>query len=210
MKDYVVYRHIFPNGKSYIGITCAKPYIRRWRGGSSYAKQPKIWNAICKYGWENIKHEILFDNLSAEEANQKEQEMIQYYQSIENGYNISSGGGGTNGIPCSEETRKKISQANKGRSKGNPEHILAWVKAHGVWNKGKKLSPEHLAKITAERRSRCNKPIGAFDSKTGVLIAQYDSASDAARFCGVSKENISRCAHGGRKTSAGYVWRYLL
>ncbi len=32
-KKYVVYLHIFPNGKYYVGITCANPVNRRWRGG---------------------------------------------------------------------------------------------------------------------------------------------------------------------------------
>ena len=105
-KKYVVYRHIFPNGKSYIGITCAKPYHRRWRAGSSYYKQPKVYNAIQKYGWDNIQHEILYSNLSQADANSIEQEMIAKYNSVENGYNVSIGGGGTYGIPCSEEKKR--------------------------------------------------------------------------------------------------------
>ena len=51
MKDrrYVVYSDILENGKSYIGITCVKPYYYRWRAGSSYKSQPKMYNAILKY-----------------------------------------------------------------------------------------------------------------------------------------------------------------
>ena len=99
-KTYVVYRHIFPNGKSYIGITCVTPYYYRWRAGSSYSHQPKVYNAIKKYGWENIKHELLYENLPQDTTNRIEQEMIEKYDSIENGYNISIGGGGTYGVPC--------------------------------------------------------------------------------------------------------------
>ena len=67
---YCVYMHIFPNQKRYIGQTCQKPE-RRWNNnGSGYLgkrkngeyKQPLIANAIQQYGWENIKHEILFNN----------------------------------------------------------------------------------------------------------------------------------------------------
>lgn len=209
MKTFVVYRHIFPNGKNYIGITCAEPYTRRWRGGSSYQQQPKMWKAICKYGWENIKHEILYENLSQDEANQKEQEMIEYYNSVSDGYNISTGGGGTFGIPCSEETKRKIGAKNKGKPGRHPEHLAEYIRTHGAWNKGKSLSPSHYEKIAQERKQRCSKKIGAFDPKTRELVMIYESATCAAKANGVSKEVISRCANGRRKTSAGFVWGYL-
>lgn len=91
MERYVVYKHTFPNDKIYIGITKKNP-IYRWNKGKGYFTQPKIYNAILKYGWDNIKHEILFDGLSQKEAEQKEIELIKFYNSIENGYNVSTGG----------------------------------------------------------------------------------------------------------------------
>lgn len=208
-KTYVVYRHIFPNGKSYIGITCVKPYYYRWRAGSGYYSQPKVYNAIKKYGWDNIKHELLCENLSQKEANKVEQEMIDKYDSVENGYNVSAGGGGTYGIPCSEETKLKIGQANKGKpSKHGAEPLLKYMKEHGAWNKGGHLTPEQYRKIVAERRARCNKPISAYDPITLKMVAHFECCADASRAMGVAKSNISRCAKGGRPTSAGYVWRY--
>ena len=75
-KKYCVYKHIFPNNKVYIGVTCRKPEYR-WDNGNGYTNtQRKIYNAIQKYGWENVKHEILFENLTKEEAEQKEIELI--------------------------------------------------------------------------------------------------------------------------------------
>ena len=206
-KTYVVYRHIFPNGKSYIGITCVKPYYYRWRAGSSYRKQPKVHNAIKKYGWENIKHELLFENLSQKEANRIEQKMIAKYDSVKNGYNVSTGGGGTYGIPCSEETKKKISRANKGKSCTN-DNLKHYRETHGAWNKGGHLTPEQYRKIVAERRARCNKAISAYDPITLKKVLHFESCAEASRTMGVSESNISRCARGGRPTSAGYVWRY--
>lgn len=61
---YTVYCHTFPNGKKYIGIT-GQSVSRRWRNGEGYEGQP-VYNAILKFRWENIKHEILFENLSKE------------------------------------------------------------------------------------------------------------------------------------------------
>lgn len=206
-KTYVVYRHIFPNGKSYIGITCAKPYHRRWRAGSSYSQQPKVYRAIKKYGWENITHEILYRNLSQDDANRIEQEMITKYNSVENGYNISTGGGGTYGIPCSEEKKRKIGQANKGKPNRN-DNLAKWRKEHGAWNKGGHLTPEQYRKIAAERKARCNKAISAYDPTTLKRVLRFDSCVEAANTIGVHKADISRCARGKRKTSHGYIWRY--
>lgn len=91
MNKYIVYKHTSPTGKSYIGITNRNP-IYRWANGKGYIGQPKFYNAIQKYGWDNIKHEILFSDLNKKEACGKEIELIKKYNSIKNGYNVSTGG----------------------------------------------------------------------------------------------------------------------
>jgi group I intron endonuclease len=209
-KTYVVYRHIFPNGKCYIGITCAKPYSLRWQSGRGYRKQQKIYNAIKKYGWENVQHEVLAFNLDLNDANRVEQELIEKYNSIDNGYNISTGGGGCPGFHHSSETKLKISKATRGKphGKGNPSALKRYVLEHGAWNKGKKLSVQHRQKVATVHRARLNKPITAYDPITMIAALHFDCGSDAAKAVGVSPETIYRCAKGGRKTSAGYVWRY--
>ena len=207
--NYVVYRHIFPNGKSYIGITCAKPVSRRWRGGSGYKGQPKIYNAILKYGWENTEHEVLVDNITFCMAKKLEQKFIKEYNSIKEGYNITEGGEGTKGKKCSEETKAKISAANKGKPNLNgTNNLKKYQKEYGSWNKGKKLKGEHYRKIVEERKKRCNKEIIAFDIYTDEEVMRFESVTEAAVYVGISKECISRCANGGRKTSGGYKWRF--
>lgn len=91
MSNYSVYEHIFPNGKRYIGITSTRPE-KRWISGTGYANQPKIYNAIKYYGWNNIKHNIIIDNLTKEQANALEQYLISSFNTIDNGYNVSIGG----------------------------------------------------------------------------------------------------------------------
>lgn len=112
--NYTVYKHTFPNGKVYIGITMQDPK-KRWGGGSGYRGQAKIYNAILYYGWKNVKHDILYTGLSKEEAEAIEIRLIAQYNSTKNGYNIENGGNtiGTH----SEETKRKISAGNKGKSK---------------------------------------------------------------------------------------------
>ena len=115
-KKYCVYKHIFPNNKVYIGVTCQKPEYR-WDNGNGYTDtQRKIYNAIKKYGWENVKHEILFENLTKEEAEQKEIELIDKYNSTNDnyGYNIEKGGNLNKEV--SMETRQLMIKNHKGRT----------------------------------------------------------------------------------------------
>ena len=67
-------------------------------------------NAIKKYGWENFVGEILLDGLTYEEACQKEIELIAKYKSNNSqyGYNISSGGAGSNKHKLNEELQEKL------------------------------------------------------------------------------------------------------
>lgn len=92
-KQYYVYKHTTPNGKVYIGITKQNP-SNRWLNGLGYKHSTYFFNAIVKYGWLNIEHEILQSNLTLEEANRLEQKYINEYNSSDRqyGYNIQFGG----------------------------------------------------------------------------------------------------------------------
>ena len=106
-RKYCVYMHTSPSGKVYIGITRTSPE-KRWRkNGCGYKKQKYFWRAIQKYGWDNFEHEILHENLTKEEAEQIEINLIAYYKSDQRdyGYNVEHGGNSTGKI--SDETRKK-------------------------------------------------------------------------------------------------------
>lgn len=89
-KNWSVYRHVFPNGKMYIGIT--SDIKKRWRNGSGYKTQKKMQNAINKYGWENVNHEIILDGLDCETAKELEMFFIEKFDTVNNGYNSSIGG----------------------------------------------------------------------------------------------------------------------
>ena len=108
-----MYKHTFPNGKVYIGITSCDDPNKRWQDGYGYYEQPFIYNAIQKYGWYNVEHEILFDSLTWEEAKQKEIELIASYKSNDRefGYNLTCGGEGQLGRVWTEEQKKNLSQS---------------------------------------------------------------------------------------------------
>lgn len=82
---YYIYRHILPDGLSYIGKT--KNIKNRYQKGEGYKKCPKFYQAIQKYGWDNIKHEILYTTNDECKARGLEKDMIEKYNTIENGYN---------------------------------------------------------------------------------------------------------------------------
>lgn len=114
--NYKVYMHIFPNDKKYIGITRME-VKERWANGKGY-KHQFVWRAIEKYGWENIRHEILFSNLSKEKAERLEMICILTFKTnvIEYGYNMDNGGNGSNKF--TEESRIKMSKIRKGKQTG--------------------------------------------------------------------------------------------
>lgn len=87
-----VYVHTFPNKKRYVGITTVKPE-KRWANGAGYKAQPKVFEAILEYGWDNIEHSIVANNIPLKEAQQMERKLITEYDSIVNGYNVAKGGG---------------------------------------------------------------------------------------------------------------------
>lgn len=115
MNNYIIYKHVNKiNGKIYIGQTCQKPEYR-WNHGQGYKNCSYFYKAIQKYGWDNFEHIILENNLTAQQANQKEEEYIKYYKSNERqfGYNLTAGG--NNHQEISESTRKKLSDHAKNR-----------------------------------------------------------------------------------------------
>lgn len=123
MKTWIVYVHIFPNGKKYFGITSKKPN-QRWENGEGYKREGSnlaVYNAIKKYGWNNIQHIILHEGLTKEEACAKEIEYIAKYKTnahkyeTEYGYNLTDGGEGATGHKVPQELIDKIVAINRTR-----------------------------------------------------------------------------------------------
>lgn len=142
---YNVYKHILPNGKVYIGIT--KNIKSRFYGkGSSYKNCVLFYRAINKYGWDNIKTEILLSNLTQCQAEEKEIEYISKYKSNDSkfGYNILKGGNiSTND---SQERRKKISKSLIEYYKTN-KHSQESIERARQKKIGVKFSSEHKQKL---------------------------------------------------------------
>jgi len=147
------------------GVNKTRPY--------SKANRNKHWhNIVNKVGYIV---EIIIEEISWKEAGVKEMELIKQYgrKDLNEGdlVNMSDGGEGNTrgksrtGLPHSEETKKKISDSNKGKkqteetknrlretSKGNKnmlgkKHSQETKDKISKATKGKKLSNEHIEKI---------------------------------------------------------------
>ena len=235
---YTLYMHICSiNNKKYIGITMQE-VNKRWGNGRCYGKSLFFNNAIKKYGWDNFEHEVVLRNLTKEEAEMFEIEMIKYYKTTnpEFGYNISHGGG-----ILSECTRSKISEALKGRVL--PQETREKISRS---QKGKKLSKEHCDKI--QLRMQANHPmknkthteesrLKMSKSRKGVKFSKerrndmsirmqenhhgkrrvenittkkiFGSIKDAAIFYNLNKSHICLVCRGHRKSTGGFMWRYV-
>ncbi len=223
--NYIVYMHKNKiNGKVYIGITKRKPQYR-WNDGKGYDNQC-FKKAIQKYGFDNFEHLILYKNLTQKEAEQKEIELIAYYKSSEKdfGYNISKGGMVNNGVPCKEETKKKISQANKGIHNGMYGKHHTEKEKEKISKASKKMweNDEHRNKIIpilqkckkdfkkgnipwnkGKHITICKNMKKVICIETGEI---FNSMAEAQKIKKVN--NISLCCSGKYKTAGGYHWRY--
>ena len=172
MNKYFVYRHTTPSGKVYIGITCQK-LSQRWANGKGYRGQRLFANSIQKYGWDNIKHEVLFEGLTKSEAEQKEIELISKYKAKGISLNSAMGGGLVRGWHQTDDTKalisslytgegnpqfgthhsekhkQKISEALKGRPR--PQSVRDKISAS---NKGKSKSKSHRRAISESIKGR--------------------------------------------------------
>lgn len=140
------YLHIFPNEKLYVGTTQREKVELRWgSNGYRYKKNKHLYSAIQKYGWENVKHQVIVCE-TPEEMWAMEIELIKKYDTTnpEHGYNHSTGGeNSTHGCVgyyknkhLSPEHRKKISESLKGRT--IPEEVRKKISEFAKTRTGEK------------------------------------------------------------------------
>lgn len=108
--DYTLYCHLFPNGKRYIGITRTSPE-KRWQSGKGYESQEKVARAISLYGWDNIEHQIIAEELTRDQAERLETYLIDVLDTIAEGYNVSIGGSHVNGSYLNQHVLEMIRQS---------------------------------------------------------------------------------------------------
>lgn len=109
------------NGKSYIGQTVQslnKRIIKHINDALNNRYNSYFHKAIRKYGKKNFEWEILTICDTVEKLNKAEIEMIGKHNTFENGYNLTRGGEGNVGRKHTEESKKKMSEQNRGEKNG--------------------------------------------------------------------------------------------
>ena len=135
MKKYCVYIHTAPNNKKYVGQTCQR-IEARVNGGKGYSNNPHLFSAITKYGWEAFVTEVVADNLSPDEADALEIELITKYNTTNQnfGYNFQTGGHGPH-----FHTKSTISKISK-----------------SMKEKSRNFTQEHRYNISVAKKGKCS------------------------------------------------------
>lgn len=206
-KKYTVYLYTFPNGKQYCGQT-GRTIEERKRSGYRYY----IGAAIQKYGWDNIKIEIVKDNLTKEEANKLEKEIIYLFdlRNHDKGYNLAKGGDGGFTRNITEEVKKqyKILMLNFWNS--NPDaKIEASQRQKEALSTNKELYQKHIESLK-KAKDKVIKPVQCFDYN-GNFIGEWESAREAERYFNtpsINYKGISATCTGRQKSHGGYIWKF--
>lgn len=212
MNKYYIYCHENKiNGKKYIGQSCQPP-SKRWNSGYGYMHCPRFYSAIQHYGWNNFIHTILEDNLSAQEANEREKYYINLYNTLnpEVGYNLTEGGNSLSEYWKKEDNRKIQSERRKEYFQLNPDKKI---------ENDKRISK--ISRETAKQRSELMKEnyllkqgslyeINQRRKKKIICVEtqeHFESLTEASKKYNICVGSISRVIHGKQKTAGGYHWQ---
>ena len=129
------------NNKIYVGQHTASEFDKYYKGSGVM-----LTRAFKKYGKENFACVLLESVDTKEDLDAREAYWIDKLNSRDKliGYNITAGGEGTVGYRHTEEAKKKMSIAKKGKPLTEAHKI-----AIGIRSKGHKMSEESKAKLRA-------------------------------------------------------------
>jgi group I intron endonuclease len=211
-KTYSIYAIVNKiNNKLYIGQTYS--IKNRWCRHKCCAKTTNgkfnlpLYNSMRKHGIDNFELTVIEEWLSLDDANYWEEFYIMFFKTevqFGAGYNISSGG---NNRKISEETKKKISESNKGKKSALGHKHTAEARARmsaaqmGIIRPnftGKKHS-ESSKRKTSEKTSGEKNPSAKLNSnqvgQIRNLLLTNITLSAIAKSFGVSAATISSIKH---------------
>ena len=213
-KNWIIYEHISPSGKIYVGITSYSVATRWGTEGHKYLSKsnsrylhPIFAKAILKYGWNNFKHIIIASNLGEMTAKNMEKDLIAFNKAKGISYNITDGGDGVTGIYYSARHKEQISISLKNFYKKHG-HPLKGFKHNDISKKRMSESQKSLwtPEYRESQRRKHYKPIIAIDSNRNRI--DFESTLTASRELNVPTTSIWRHLKSG-KPYKGYIFYYL-
>lgn len=214
-----LYRHIRldKNEPFYIGI--GSDELNNYKRANWAYERNSIWNSIVNKTVYEV--EIILDNLTWEQACEKEKEFIKLYgrKNTNSGIlaNMTDGGEGVLGIKQNAESRLKISKAHKGRifskehrqkiGEGNKNKIVSneTKKKQSKVKLGYKQKRESIKKMQIAQAYR-KKKVDQFDLNMN-FIKTYNSISELVPL-GFHKATIIDCCKGRFKQHKQFIFKY--
>jgi group I intron endonuclease len=200
-------------GKSYIGVTTRSIEERKadhiqkaTKGTGSYFQEAIGTYPLNAFSWQQIDTANSINELA-----EKEKQYILQYNSQEQGYNSDCGGGFNKivyqfdlegNLIASFNGLKEI-QLTLGHDKRRVSNasLTATVWKGSYWS----YSLNNTFKPSVDNRK---KQVIQY-SLDREILARYNSVAEASLETGISKTSISRCCRGERKSSSGFLWKYL-
>lgn len=210
-----VYIHtINENGKKYVGQCTGDPKTRWGSKGHRYKGQ-LFYRAIQKYGWDNISHEIVANNLSQEEADSLEKDLIAKYHTTnhEYGYNICLGGKDGNGQPGGKNSNAKpVVCIETGETWECANYCAKDLQVNSaslqesLYN-GYKCKGNHYRYIDDESYVMNKEPYMVRCKETGQI---WKNVKECAAELGIHKRSVARYCNGLRKPPNGLTYEYCI
>lgn len=196
MQISCIYKITSPSNKVYIGSTINfKERIRHYKCLDCKA-QSKLYNSLKKYGFKKHKIEIL-EFCDIHNLYQKERYYGELFNSCGiNGLNLSLPGYGDIKSIISEETRmkKRISQTGEGNNFYGKKHTEETKRKISNANSGRKHS-EDVRRRVSQNSARHNSKI-VVDLETGIF---YNSAKEASIYKCIPHSTLRSRLNGGLK-----------
>lgn len=195
------------NNKIYIGLT-TRTLETRWKEHLRHSSQ-KIDIAISEFGKENFTIEQI-EECPNEMLDEREQFWISYYNSFNDGYNLTAGGRDNKVILRPDKVEEVLTFWNNGCGQKriteltglNVETVRNYLLKNGVTREDIK---QRQGQLISKSRAKF---VNQYDLD-GNFIKTWSSLIEAARsFNGVTGANITSVCKGKRKSAYGYKWRY--
>lgn len=162
---------VYDYDKYYIGIT-HNSLKKRWgKHGQGYKGQT-FYRAIEKYGWDNIKHDVLYENLTQEEAENLEIYLIEKYKSYDSRYGYNASYGGLTGGMLPKQIAKYDLDGNYIKLYKNRD--IAQKEVQGIISVGEGINSHGFQWLWIEHGEEPPKRIKKYVNTTCILIAKYD------------------------------------